>query len=50
VAESEVLGGCSQVSIDSFSEEFTSAEEEAELRLELRELKQPLAPAEKAAV
>ena len=39
VAESEVHGGGSRVSVDSFEDEFTSAEEDAALLRELHELK-----------
>lgn len=39
VSENEVMGGCVSVPVDKLDEEFTSAEEEASLRLELRELK-----------
>jgi hypothetical protein len=33
------MGGCVSVPVDKLDEEFTSAEEEASLRLELKELK-----------
>jgi phage shock protein A len=39
VSENEVLGGCVRVPVDTLDEELTSAEEEASLRLELKELK-----------
>lgn len=39
VSENEVMGGCVRVPVDSLDDEFTSAEEEASLRLELKELK-----------
>jgi phage shock protein A len=40
VTESEIASGCLATSADPLEEEFTSAEEEAALRLELRALKE----------
>ena len=40
VAETEVQSGCLVASVDSFDDEFLDAEEEASLKLELRELKE----------
>jgi phage shock protein A len=40
VAESEIQSGCLVASVDSFDDEFLNAEEEAALKLELRELKE----------
>jgi phage shock protein A len=39
VTESELASGCNLRSVDSFAEEFSTAEEEASLRLELATLK-----------
>jgi len=39
VSENEVMGGCVTVPVDKLDEEFTSAEEEASLRFELKALK-----------
>ena len=39
VSENEVVGGCVRVPVDTLEEEFTTAEEESSLRLELRELR-----------
>ena len=39
VSENEVMGGCVRVPVDTLEEEFTTAEEESSLRLELRELR-----------
>ena len=45
IAESEIASGCDGVAVDTFDAEFTNAEEDSALRLELRALKRLAEPA-----